>query len=146
MHSAYSPVVKHPRTIPWPWHALESVAAAGAAGAMLDAVLLPAAASAIAIMVLLVVVVVIDVWVRSRYIGTGLERSFVQLVVVGFAGLGIAAVILLMPPAPPLAVVVAVMLAVGVAVFAVLRWDQGLQVRRARTIADKRDAAESERD
>lgn len=138
MSSDYSPVVANPRPVPWPFRVLEAALVAGAVGVVLDVVTLAPAAQAILFGALLLGAVVTDAWMRSRYAGTGLERSFLQLVVAGFTLLVIVIAVLVVGQQPPLAVALPTVLGVGVLVYAVLHWDQRRQVRRARSVAEKR--------
>lgn len=141
MSSGYSPVVADPRPIPWPFRVLEAVLAAAAVGVAMDVVTLSPLGKAVLFGILLVGVVVTDAWVRSHYAGTGLERSFLQLVVGGFTLLLIVVVVLVIGSQPPLAVALVTILSVGILVYVVLNWDQRKQVRRARVVAEKRDRA-----
>lgn len=138
MSSGYSPVVEDPRPIPWPFRVLEAALVAAAVGVVLDVVPIPPLGQAVLFGALLLGAVVTDAWVRSRYAGTGLERSFVQLVVAGFTLLLIVLAVLVAGQQPPFAVALATILGVGILVYVVLHWDQRRQVRRARSVAEKR--------
>ena len=138
MSSGYSPVVENPRPVPWPFRMLEAALAAGAVGVAMDVVALGPLVKAVVLGLLLLGAVVTDAGVRSRYAGKGLERSFVQLVLVGLTVLLIVIAVLMIGSQPSLPGASAMMLGVGVLVYAVLHWDQGEQVRRARLVADER--------
>lgn len=134
----YSPVRPHPRSIPWPWHAVLGVLlACGLYIAGGGAPSLAPGPRTVIVTGLLIVIVVVDVTTRSRYIAQGLERSMVQLAALGLTVLGIGAVFLLTPPQLPAPAHAVIAAACGALVFVVLRWEQGVQTRRAQAIAER---------
>lgn len=139
MSSEYSPVVPHPRPVPWGWTLAEALLGAAAAATMLGLFSLDLLARTIVCGALIVALVLIDGFARMLCAGSGLERSMRQLVVGGLTLLAIVIVVMgassaALEPARWLLVV-----AIGVGLFIELRWDKRVQVGRAREIAERQD-------
>lgn len=134
MPTRYSPVVAHPRPIPRPLHALEALLVAWSIAIAVGPWEPGAAVASVMIFVPVLISMAVDALGRSHFIGAGLERSIRQLVVLG-ATVAVLVVVGIGLESLPGAVAVIVAVVSGVILYAVLRWDQSVQLSRARAIA-----------
>lgn len=139
MSSEYSPVVPHPRPVPWGWTLAEALLGAAAAATMLGLFPLDLLARTIVCGSLIAALVLIDGFARMLCAGSGLERSMRQLVVGGLTLLAIVIVVMGASSAAPEPARWLLVVAIGVGLFIELRWDKRVQVGRAREIAERQD-------
>lgn len=142
MTSADASTDTSPRAVPWPWRVLLAVIVAAAAAALLQVIPLPDAGTAAVVAALVILGGALDVWVRSHYIGHGIQRSYLQLIGMSALLLIIGTLLLLGRPAPQTGGLVVSAL-IGVVIFLVLHAGHGLQARRAQLAAAPHDAASS---
>ncbi|MFE5776381.1 hypothetical protein [Brachybacterium sp. NPDC056505] len=135
MSSEYSPVVPHPRPVPWGWTLAEALLGGGAAATMLDLFPLGLLARTVACGALVIALVLIDGFTRMLRAGSGLERSMRQLVIGGLTLLVIVLAVTATPLTAPAPVRWGLVAAVAVGLFLELRWDKRVQVERARAVA-----------
>ncbi|UEJ81706.1 hypothetical protein Bra3105_12745 [Brachybacterium halotolerans subsp. kimchii] len=139
MSSGYSPVVPHPRPVPWGWTLAEALLGAGAAATMLGLFPLGLLARTIMCGALVIAIVLIDGFTRMLCAGSGLERSMRQLVVGGLTLLIIVLAVTAMPLTVPSPARWALVAATAVGLFVELRWDKRVQVERAQAIAAQQE-------
>ncbi|MCG7309501.1 hypothetical protein [Brachybacterium sp. ACRRE] len=139
MSSGYSPVVPHPRPVPWGWTLAEALLGAGAAATMLGLLPLGLLARTIMCGALVIALVLIDGFTRMLCAGSGLERSMRQLVVGGLTLLIIVLAVTATPLTVPSPARWTLVAATAVGLFVELRWDKRVQVERARAIAAQQE-------